>query len=233
MGLDGTLSGRLMKRFSPSFEVKSTFQSSLSEEQSNVYEVSLDNMGKDWASSVKFVWQGCWVLNGMLSQVITKNLQLGGELTWIAANGASMGAVGARWASERDIFTGTLNRLPDFKSPRGLTNQVHSLRMQYVRKVTPRLAMASELEVSDNDYDSSMKVGWQYLFRHARVQGQIDTGGRVSMFAEDFSGFGVSGTIDFWRGDYRFGFMMHVLPPPENAQQGSPPPGSSGGMNMF
>lgn len=74
------------------------------------------------------------------------------------------------------------------------------------------------------------------MFRQARVQGLFDTAGKVSLMAQDASGiyysvfwahehkfvlvgFGVSGTVDYWKGDYRFGFMMQVVPPPPDAPQ--------------
>ena len=40
----------------------------------------------------------------------------------------------------------------------------------------------------------------------------------------DFMGFGLSGQIDYARGDYKFGFMMHVVPQPEGGAGGPPAP---------
>jgi len=180
-----------------------------------MYELSLDYGAKDWASSVKCAWQGAWILNGAFSQVISPSLQMGGELTWVAANGASIAAVGARYAKGNNVMSCQLSRQPDFKSPVGLTTSHHAAKVQYVRKVNDRLSLATEYEVFPSDWHSGMRMGYEYLFRQARVQGLVDTSGRVSVVAQDFSGFGVSGVIDYWRGDYKFGFMMHVIPQPE------------------
>ncbi|KAL8443966.1 hypothetical protein Emag_005750 [Eimeria magna] len=118
----------------------------------------------------------------------------------------------------RDHLRGQLTQQPDFKSPIGLTKLTHSCKVQYARKVTDRLSMATECEYSYPDTESALRVGWEYLFRQARVQGLIDSCGRISVFAQDYSGFGVSGQIDYWRGTYKFGFLMHVVPPPDAPQ---------------
>eukprot|EP00922_Rhytidocystis_sp_ex-Travisia-forbesii_P053151 GHVS01078827.1.p1 GENE.GHVS01078827.1~~GHVS01078827.1.p1 ORF type:complete len:252 (-),score=14.36 GHVS01078827.1:769-1524(-) len=215
-GIDGVVNGRMIKRLGKGFEFKANFNSSLSEESRNMYEMSFDNTGVDWASSMKLAWQGTWILNGAFSQVLSPRWQLGGELTWIATNGASIGAIGGRYAHGKNIFTGQLSRQPDFKS--AITDNTHGCKFQFVRKVTDRLAMASEFEYSHPDMESSLKLGWEYVFRHARVQGMLDTAGRVSVCAQDFSGFGMSGTIDYLRSDYKFGFMMHVVPSPEGGE---------------
>lgn len=213
--LDQTVNARFLKKLSKNFEFRLNANSSLTEEQRNMYELSFDNTGSDWASSLKFAWQGTWIVNGSFSQMIHPKLHLGGELTWIGANGASIGAIGARYTQGKNIISCQLSRQPDFKSPTGLTKETHSGKVQYVRKITDRLSAATELEYTHPDMESSMKIGWEYAFRHARIQGLIDTCGRVSLSAQDASGFGVSGVIDYWKNDYKFGFMMHVVPPPE------------------
>ncbi|KAL8448338.1 hypothetical protein Emed_003868 [Eimeria media] len=218
-GTDGSLQGRLIKTLCPSADVKVNFNSSLKDEQRNFYELSLDNTGRDWASSVKLAWQSCWILDGMFSQVLTPRLQAGCEITYVGANGASMFAVGGRYNLDKSsVLSCQLTQQPDFKSPIGLTKLTHSCKVQYARKVTDRLSMATECEYSYPDTESALRVGWEYLFRQARVQGLIDSCGRISVFAQDYSGFGVSGQIDYWRGTYKFGFLMHVVPPPDAPQ---------------
>eukprot|EP00971_Amphidinium_carterae_P257164 5105575-Amphidinium_carterae.1 len=46
----------------------------------------------------------------------------------------------------------------------------------------------------------------------AKVQGLVDTDGKVSCSVQDFMGYGFSGMIDYFRGDYKFGMLMHMLP---------------------
>lgn len=219
LGTDGSLQGRLIKAFSQSTDVKLNFNSSLKDEQRNFYEISLDNTGQDWASSLKLAWQSCWILDGMFSQVLTPKLQAGCEITYVSANGASMLALGGRYnLDKQSVVSCQLSQQPDFKSPTGLTKLTHSCKVQYSRKVTDRLSIATECEYSHPDTESALRVGWEYLFRQARVQGLIDSCGRISVFAQDYNGFGVSGLIDYWRGTYKFGFLMHVVPPPDTSQ---------------
>ncbi|CDI84444.1 eukaryotic porin domain-containing protein, putative [Eimeria acervulina] len=223
LGTDGSLQGRLIKTLCQSADLKLNFNSSLKDDQRNFYEISLDNTGRDWASSLKLAWQSCWILDGMFSQVLTPKLQAGCEITYVGANGASMLAVGGRYnLDKQSVVSCQLSQQPDFKSPTGLTKLTHSCKVQYARKVTDRLSMATEYEYSHPETESALRLGWEYLFRQARVQGLIDTGGRISVFAQDYNGFGVSGLIDYWRGTYKFGFLMHVVPPPDG-----PPPQSS------
>ncbi|CDJ58562.1 eukaryotic porin domain-containing protein, putative [Eimeria maxima] len=217
LGTDGSLQGRLIKTLCQSADLKLNFNSSLKDEQRNFYEISLDNTGRDWASSLKLAWQSCWILDGMFSQVLTPKLQAGCEITY-GANGASMLAVGSRYnLDKQSVVSCQLSQQPDFKSPAGLTKLTHSCKVQYTRKVTDRLSMATEFEYSHPETESALRLGWEYLFRQARVQGLIDTCGRISVFAQDYNGFGVSGLIDYWRGTYKFGFLMHVVPPPDAA----------------
>ncbi|PFH37461.1 putative eukaryotic porin [Besnoitia besnoiti] len=222
MNSDGFLQARFIKAITKTFDVKFNSNSSLNEDARDkaMYEISFDKLGSDWAANLKLAWQGTWILNGLFSQVITPKLQLGGELTWVAATGISMGSFGARYtADENNTITCQVGVGPDFSSPMGFASDVYSTKAQYVRKVTDRLSMGTELEYSHPDMSSAMRVGWQYLFRQARVQGLVDTAGRVSMFAQDYNGFGLSGMIDYWHGDYKFGFQMNVVPPPPQPEQ--------------
>lgn len=56
-------------------------------------------------------------------------------------------------------------------------------------------------------------MAYEHTFRNARVQGLLDTEGKVSCSVQDFQGLGFSGMIDYVKGDYKFGVLMHVMPP--------------------
>eukprot|EP00913_Durusdinium_trenchii_P014692 g13782.t1 len=64
-----------------------------------------------------------------------------------------------------------------------------------------------------------LSLGYEYIFRNARIQGLLDTDGKVSCCVHDAMGFGFSGLIDYARGDYKFGMVMQVAPQPEPGQQ--------------
>eukprot|EP00923_Selenidium_pygospionis_P002344 GHVN01003607.1.p1 GENE.GHVN01003607.1~~GHVN01003607.1.p1 ORF type:complete len:390 (+),score=68.60 GHVN01003607.1:59-1228(+) len=237
LGTDGVTNGRIIKRIPHtdktkslsslassassrnSFtELKANFASSLTEEQSNLYEIGAASTFDSCAASLTAAWQGTWFLNSSFSQVISPRLHLGGELTWIAAQGATTASLGGRYNYKNNFWSGSVSRSPDFKSSQSLLNNVHGAKFQYLRKVNERLSLGAELDVN-TDLESALKMGYDYTFKTvARVQGCLDTGGKVSMFCQDNTGFGVSGHIDFRKGDYKFGFIMHMVP-----QQDAPP----------
>ncbi|CDJ28892.1 eukaryotic porin domain-containing protein, putative [Eimeria mitis] len=219
LGTDGSLQGRLIKTLCQSADFKLNFNSSLKDEQRNFYEISLDNTGQDWASSLKLAWQ-CRLRDNLRGKCNPPVYPFEQQyvMSLFGANGASMLALGGRYnLDKQSVISCNLSQQPDFKSPAGLTKLTHSCKVQYTRKVTDRLSMGTELEYSHPETESALRLGWEYLFRQARVQGLIDTCGRVSVFAQDYNGFGVSGLIDYWRGTYKFGFLMHVVPPPDAA----------------
>ncbi|KAJ1605863.1 Tom40p-like translocase [Cryptosporidium canis] len=209
---EGTVSGRFSHCFGNRLEGRVSLSSSLSDENKNMSEVSIDYNGEESCYSLKTAYQGIFLLNGLFSRLITNKLQLGGELTWITANNSSIMSVGSRYCSGRNVFFNQITRQPDFSSPGRILANVHSFRSSFHRKVSDRLSLASELEVSIPHYDSTLRFGYEYLFKTARIQGMIDTSGKVSLQCLDNKGFGISAAIDYIRSDYKFGFMMHFFP---------------------
>lgn len=217
-GLDGAVNGRAFRKVGNGWEVKASSNSHLKDAQRNMHEGDIQYQAKHWTAAGKVAWQGAWLLGGSFTQRIIPCLQLGGELTMVAVNGVTIGQLGARYSSGKDIFTALLTRTPDPKSMMPSSN-MHEGRLQYVRKVTDRLSLGSEYKFSYPDKESGMSMAYEYTFRQARVQGNLDTDGKVSCCVSDFTGFGFSGMIDYFRGDYKFGLVMHVLPQPEAGQQ--------------
>jgi mitochondrial import receptor subunit TOM40 len=216
-GLDGAVSGRMIQKVGQCLELKGSSNSHLKDVQRNMHEGSAEYTGQDFTLAAKLAWQGAWLLGGAFTQRVVPSLHLGGDLTLVAVNGVtSIGQVGLRWAEGRDVFTAAVSRTPDPKSPSG--QNLHECRLHYVRKVTERLSLGSELKYSHPDMESGMSLAYEYSFRNARVQGLLDTDGKVSCCVSDFTGFGFSGMIDYARGDYKFGVVMHVYPQPEQGQ---------------
>jgi len=216
-GLDGGVNGRIIKKLGSSFELKASASSHLKSAERNMHECSLDYAGTESTYTGKLTWQGAMILSGALSQRVMPSLTLGGDLTLVAANGImSIGQVGLRYEQGKDILTAIVHRTPDHKSP--VADQMHEFRMQYMHKLSERLMMGSEFKYSLPDRESSLQLAYEYTFRQARVQGLLDTEGKVSCCVSDFTGFGFSGMIDYVRGDYKFGVVMHVLPQPEGEQ---------------
>jgi len=217
-GLDGAINGRAIQKVGSGWEVKCSSNSHLKDPQRNMHEGSVDYSGTDWTLGTKLAWQGAWLMGGSFTQRIVPSLHMGGDLTLVMVNGVtSIGQIGARYAEGKDVFTATLSRTPDPKAPGG--ENLHEARFNYTRRVTERLALGCEYKYSHPDKDSGLSMAYEYSFRNARVQGLMDTDCKVSCCVSDFTGFGFSGMIDYARGDYKFGVVMHVLPQPE----GQPP----------
>jgi len=218
VGSDGMLSGRLSRKLFGGVDMKCQLGVNMTDTDRSSLECGVDVVRRDWTTAVKTMWQGAWILNGSFSQVLTPKLQLGGDLLWVKTSGASIGTVGGRYSPDAgsNIFTGQITRQPDFKSGLGNLRNMHSLRMQHYRKVSDRLSLASEFEFSHPDNESSLKFGYEYTFRQARVSGFVDSGGRVTAVAQDYSGMGASGMVDHLQGIYKFGFFFNsATPPPE------------------
>jgi len=216
-GLDGFVNCRWIQKFGAA-ELKVSSNSHLKEAQRNMHEGSFEYNGNSWTAAAKLAWQGTMLLGGSFTQRVMPSLQLGGDLTFVAINGFTIGNLAARYATpqNKDVFTATVSRSPDMKSPHG--GNLHELKMQYMRKVTDRLQLGSEYKLS-TDMESGMSLAYEYTFRSARIQGLLDTEGKVSCCIADYTGVGFSGMIDYVRGDYKFGVLLHVIPQPEPGQQ--------------
>jgi mitochondrial import receptor subunit TOM40 len=214
LGLDGTVNGRFgTQLLSDRSEIKLSCSSNLKDQQRNSLEIDWSFIGNKFASSFKVVHQGTWILNSSFSRNLTKNLSVGADITYIPLNGVSLHSFGSRFASGPHVISGMLSQQPDFKG-RSPLDSITSAKIQYAKKISDRLSLGAEIEASLPDKDSALRVGYEYTFRQAKVQGLVDTAGRVSCFVSDFMGFGVSGIIDYPKSDYRFGFMMHIVPQP-------------------
>ncbi|CAE8725351.1 unnamed protein product, partial [Polarella glacialis] len=217
-GLDGGVNGRFSQKLGSSWEAKASSNSHLKDPHRNMHEGSMEYTGSNFSLATKLAWQGAFLAGGALTGRILPSLQIGGDLTCVAVNGiTAISQVGLRYAEGKDVFTAALSRTPDPRSPVGA--KIHELKMQYVRRVTERLSLATEYKYSHPDKESGLQFAYEYAFRQARVQGLIDTDCKVSCCVSDFTGFGFSGMIDYAKGDYKFGVVMHVLPQPEPGQQ--------------
>lgn len=222
--LDRVVQGKFIQKIGDSFEVNGSGQFALSDPiKKSVYDAALEYSGRDWTSGIKLTWQQTLVGKGAFTQQITKSLQMGGDLMYVGYNSMTIGTLGLRYALGKNIFTSQVIRRPQ-QSPLGMMlGNSHEVKMQYLRRVSDRLSLASEYSYSFGDMQSTMCAGYEYTFRNARIQGMIDSAGKVKCFANDAMGFGVSGTIDYVNEDYKFGFMMQISPQPEPGQPGAAP----------
>ncbi|SCM22341.1 mitochondrial import receptor subunit TOM40, putative [Plasmodium chabaudi adami] len=218
VNLDGSVNGRFCKKINNFFDCKFNFNTYNKNDPRNMYEMSLEVNNPQNTYNFKTIWQGAWIFNASYTQLLTKKLQAGVDLTYIGSNCASIGSFGLRYNHNNHVLTMQCVRQPNFKSPEFMLNQAHSYKMQYARKISDRLSVGTELELTPETKESAMRLGWDYSFRHAKVQGSIDTSGKIAVFTQDYSGFGVSGYIDYLNNEYKFGFMMHIAPSQEQPQ---------------
>lgn len=218
LNIDGSVNGRLCKKVTDEIDCKLNFNTYSKKDNRNTYEMALEVNKPKYTYNIKTLWQGTWVFNTSYTQMLNKKLQAGVDLTYITANSASIGSLGLRYNHKNNVITLQTLRQPNFKSPEFMLQQVHGYKIQYAKKISDRLAVATELEVTPETKESAMRVGWDYTFRHAKVQGSIDTSGKILVYTQDYSGIGISGYIDFPNNEYKFGFMMHVSPQQEPTQ---------------
>ncbi|CDO63359.1 mitochondrial import receptor subunit TOM40, putative [Plasmodium reichenowi] len=218
INIDGSVNGRFCKKINNTIDCKLNFNTYAKSDTRNMYEMSLEVNKPLYTYNFKSIWQGAWIFNTSYTQLLTKKLQAGVDLTYIASNCASIGSFGLRYNHKNNVLTMQIVRQPNFKSPEFMLNQTHLYKIQYAKKISDRLSLGTELEITPQTKESAMRLGWDYSFRHAKVQGSIDTSGKISVFTQDYSGFGVSGYIDYLNNDYKFGFMMHISPSQEQPQ---------------
>ncbi|ETW44285.1 hypothetical protein PFNF135_01534 [Plasmodium falciparum NF135/5.C10] len=218
INIDGSVNGRFCKKINNNIDCKLNFNTYAKNDTRNMYEMSLEVNKPLYTYNFKSIWQGAWIFNTSYTQLLTKKLQAGVDLTYIASNCASIGSFGLRYNYKNNVLTMQIVRQPNFKSPEFMLNQTHLYKIQYAKKISDRLSLGTELEITPQTKESAMRLGWDYSFRHAKVQGSIDTSGKISVFTQDYSGFGVSGYIDYLNNDYKFGFMMHISPSQEQPQ---------------
>ncbi|SOV74710.1 mitochondrial import receptor subunit TOM40, putative [Plasmodium sp. gorilla clade G3] len=218
INIDGSVNGRFCKKINNNIDCKLNFNTYAKSDTRNMYEMSLEVNKPLYTYNFKSIWQGAWIFNTSYTQLLTKKLQAGVDLTYIASNCASIGSFGLRYNHKNNVLTMQIVRQPNFKSPEFMLNQTHLYKIQYAKKISDRLSLGTELEITPQTKESAMRLGWDYSFRHAKVQGSIDTSGKISVFTQDYSGFGVSGYIDYLNNDYKFGFMMHISPSQEQPQ---------------
>lgn len=223
-GMDGVLNARLVKKALGNYcDLRVNAFSCLVEPQRNMLEITKDLNFKECATSMKLCWQGIWIGNLGFSRRLSKNFHAGCELTYLnIGGGQSMGTMGVRYSNGEDHAHISLGRTPDFKQQMA-QRQLHGLRMQYVKKVSDRVSLGTEFDYSYPDNESAMRIAYEYTFRTSRVQGLIDTAGKISCYVNDFKGFGFSGMIDYFNNDYKFGMVMHYFPQPEPGMGEQPP----------
>eukprot|EP00914_Ancora_sagittata_P017643 GHVO01034702.1.p2 GENE.GHVO01034702.1~~GHVO01034702.1.p2 ORF type:complete len:128 (-),score=0.88 GHVO01034702.1:50-433(-) len=126
-----------------------------------------------------------------------------------------MASIGGRYSRGKNVLSALVSRQPNFSEgkPYPACGEGHSIKVDVYHKVSDRLSLGTELEYSYPTEESSLRLASEYMFRNSRVQASVDSGGKLSVLAQDASGVGVSGVADYWRDEYRLGLSLQVSPP--------------------
>lgn len=163
--------------------------------------------GSNWAGSIKLVNidpfhdSGIVVFNYF--QRVSKHLAMGGEMMYQYNEGVEQSSLSfaLRHKTPTHIVGVTL-------SPIGV------LQSSYFAAINHRTAVATQLDVDLRQGDSKFNIGFQYNFREAMFKGQISSKGEVMGFLEKnlMPGmkFCLSGLINHFTGDTKFGFSFNV-----------------------
>eukprot|EP00388_Colpodella_angusta_P018227 GDKJ01045278.1.p1 GENE.GDKJ01045278.1~~GDKJ01045278.1.p1 ORF type:complete len:304 (+),score=78.89 GDKJ01045278.1:26-913(+) len=164
----------------------------------------------------KLSFQGVWIAEGSFSQILTKNLQAGASMTYIA-NGMNMGFLtgGLRYAVGKNSFSTSIGRQWDMQDGRPVTE----LKASFMRQESPRCCVMSDLSVVPEKGESSMKLGYQATFNTARVTTLLNTMGEVSTCIQSAQGYQAVASADFFNSKYTFGLSWQLSPQDELSQQ--------------
>lgn len=84
----------------------------------------------------------------------------------------------------------------------------------YVHRVSPRVAFATELYVDARSRDSHVSLGYRFDLKTASVIGLVDSSGRVAATLEEKINpaltLVLSGELDHAKQDYKFGFGVNI-----------------------
>ncbi|KAL9235536.1 hypothetical protein vseg_010287 [Gypsophila vaccaria] len=195
---EGRLSARLKYDLLDDLTLKANGQLTSEPHMSHVMG-SFDYKGNDYRAQFQF---GSGALLGAnYIQSVTPNLALGGEIFYAGQHRKSGVGYGARYSNNKMVATGQV----------ASTGMV---ALSYVQKASEKVSFATEFMYNYMSRDVTASVGYDAIFRQARVRGKIDSNGCATTFLEERLspglGFLLSAELDHVKKDYKFGFGMSV-----------------------
>eukprot|EP00803_Ostreobium_quekettii_P011569 evm.model.scf_130EXC.12 EVM.evm.TU.scf_130EXC.12 scf_130EXC:130493-135417(+) len=197
-----TSEGRMTGRFRCEFNdwISINWQAQLANEPEMSQQIcDINFKGQDWNGLLKFGSNGFFGLNYL--QSVTPRLAAGGEMFYMDEQQKSGIGLAARHVGDKHIATCQL-------SDTGL------ISLSYLHKVGEKASLAADLLYNWNVREATATVGYDYIFQRARVRGRIDSNGLIGAFLEERLNPGVtfilSGEVDHWKKDYKFGFGLQL-----------------------
>jgi mitochondrial import receptor subunit TOM40 len=155
--------------------------------------------GSDWNGQLKLGSNEFYGINYL--QSVTPRLALGGEAFWLGQQRKSGAGFAGRFTGEEFVATAQL-------ATTGLVS------FTYVQRISEKVSLASDFMWNWNAREATASFGYDYMLRQCRLRGRIDSEGKVAALLEERLNQGVnfllSGEIDHWKKDYKFGFGLTV-----------------------
>lgn len=197
---EGRLDAQWHQEYVQPQKVLSRVQASISpQKEQNMTQASLEVNGIDYAGTLKLVTGPMFGLSYF--QSVTKALSMGAEAFYHHGQGASHIVARSRYADGNDIATATLTTMG-------------TVSANYVRKVSERVSLASEIQVSLADRQSSMNVGYEFLLRTSKLSGVVSTEGVIQSQIQEMLVPGLSiifnAILDHKHNQHRFGYGVQM-----------------------
>ncbi|MCO5575743.1 hypothetical protein L7F22_029546 [Adiantum nelumboides] len=195
---DGRMSARMKYDLTENFSVKVNAQLT-NEPHFSQGMFNFDYKGRDFRTQLQLGNNAFYGANYI--QSISPKVALGGEIFWLGHQRKSGLGLAARYNTDKSIATCQL-------ASTGM------LAMNYVQKISDKVAIATDFLYNSSTRESVCTLGYDYLFRHCRLRGRLDSNGCAAAYLEERMNLGVnfilSAEIDHWKKDYKFGFGMTV-----------------------
>jgi mitochondrial import receptor subunit TOM40 len=202
----GSLMTQVIHEFSRSFRTR--FQVQTEQAEYKALQVEAEYSGSDFSLGAKAVnvdllrGSGIWVVNYL--QKITSKLALGGECMYQRGPGGEQAIpsfAGRYTGSSGWMATSTI-------SPMGM------LEASYFHEYSPRLQLATTLDVNLATAGAVASVGFQTAFKTAAVRGQVNTNGVVtSVYEKQLApavNLLISLVLDHVKGDNSVGVALQI-----------------------
>jgi hypothetical protein len=148
---------------------------------------------------------------------VTQRLALGASLQLDVPNMSPGFSLHSRYALRQGLFVMQASGLlppPIAQIPRSLLGPVAEVQAAYVHRISDKVSMAAEMRFDALRGRSSAVLGYMFDMRMGMFQGHVTSAGAVGALLEHRMAVGMSllmsGTIDYVRSEYSFGFGYTV-----------------------
>lgn len=195
---DGRLDARWHQKLTD--KLSSRLQSQISNEADQSTAVcDFDYVGEDFSSNLK-VSQGP-LLGLSYFQALNDKVSLGGEAYYHGLHHKSITSYCSRYAS--DDWTGVATY-----------GSVGTIQLHYLRKLSQRTKLASELVYNATNGESTANIGAEFTLRQSRLMFALDQNGKISSTVEakltPMISFLLSAEIEHAKDDFKFGYGLQM-----------------------